>query len=89
VHEFDRDRDGHRGLARRAADLARRQRGERPEPLARRKDRVVDRASQRPGAGSRRRQGALERLLERGAMLRRETIEGEGGGGAGGGPLQG
>ncbi|HEY4231549.1 MAG TPA: hypothetical protein VGO79_15375 [Thermoanaerobaculia bacterium] len=54
----------------------------------------MDRERQRPGAGRRRRQGALERLLERGAMGRREAIEGEGGGGAGGAapggwPLQG
>ncbi len=52
----------------------------------------MDRARQRPGAGRRRRQGALERFLERGAMRRREAIksESEGEGAApGGGPLQG
>jgi hypothetical protein len=52
----------------------------------------VDRERQRPGAGRGRRQAALERLLERGAMRRREAIKGksEGEGAApGGGPLQG
>jgi len=88
VHELDRDRDGHRRLARSAADLARRQRGERPEPLAGREDRVVNRERQWPGAERGGRQGVLERLLERGAMGRREAVEGENDA-PGGGPLQG
>jgi hypothetical protein len=52
----------------------------------------VNRARQRPGAGRGRRQGALEGLLERGAMVRREAVKGgcEAAGAApGGGPLQG
>jgi hypothetical protein len=54
----------------------------------------VNRARQRPGAGRRGRQGALEGVLERGPVLRREAIKGRRGGEAagaapGGGPLQG
>jgi hypothetical protein len=92
VDVFDGDGDGQGGLARRAADLARGQGREGSEALARRKDGVVDRARQRPGSSRRGRQPALERLLERGAVIRREAVKGEreGGGAApGGGPLQG
>ena len=45
-----------------------------------------------PGVSRRRRQGALERLLERVAVRLREAIKSEGGAGGaapGGGPLQG
>jgi hypothetical protein len=88
MDEFDRHGHGHRGLAGRPRDLAGGERRERTQAFSRREDRVVNRAGELSRPGGRRRQAALERFLERGAVGRREAIEGEGAA-TGGGSLQG
>jgi hypothetical protein len=76
VHELDGDAHGQGGFPGRPGEVAGRDRGERPEPLARGERRVLDRAQEGGGPGRRRGQRAAKGLLDRSPRLGREAAEG-------------